>query len=165
MSTSMERENAELRRQIADLQRRLGPMPEQERNEIAAAQARADAVAAKFGMPGATQPVPGETGIQFRKRLLAGFQKHSPAYRQANIQQISDPAVLSAAEEIVYNDAARAALDPASYRPGELHAIGERDPSGRMVTRYVGDNMAWMQFFCLPSRVGKFVEPPRRDGR
>ncbi|HUB48353.1 MAG TPA: hypothetical protein VMB73_25535 [Acetobacteraceae bacterium] len=158
-------EAAELRAQIAALQRKLNtPMPEAERNEIAAAQARADAVAVKFGLPGATQPIPGETGIQFRKRLLGTFKKYSPEYKSANVEMIGDPAVLKAAEETIYKDAAAAALDSSSYPPNTLRPIRERDESGRMVTRYVGDNMAWMRLFCLPSRVGRFVEPTGRRG-
>ncbi len=90
MSTTLAREADALRAQIRALEQKFLPMPEQERNEIAAAQARADSVARQFGDVGATQPLPNETAIQFRKRLLGNYKKHSPAYRGANIEMIGD---------------------------------------------------------------------------
>jgi len=151
-----------LKAQIAALQRKIDtPMPEQERNELSAAQVRADAVAAKFGEASASKPIPGETAIQFRKRLAGEYKKHSPRYRNANIEMIGDQALLTAAEEVIYADAAAAAVDPSNYRPFEMRAVKERDAAGREVTRWVGDSWAWRRFFSDGAKIG-FINDPRR---
>lgn len=158
-------EVAELRRQIANLETQVGrlraPMPAQERDEISAAMMRANSVAAKFGTT-ASQPLPGETGFQYRRRLLGSFAKHSPRFKGARVEMV-DPTTIGPIEDIVYADAAKAALDPNNYKPGELRPIVERDPSGRPITRYVGDAMNWMQHFMSGGQVG-YINDPRKRG-
>lgn len=167
MSATLAAENAELRQRLAAIERRIAtPMPEAERNEIAAAQSRADAVECAFGRKHAAPlgHVPGESALDYRRRLLRNYVQFSPKWRGARTEALGND-VIGAVEETVYADAVAAACDPASYPPGTLHPIRERDESGRMITRYVGDNFTWMQHFMTPSRLGKFVEPPPRAGR
>jgi len=150
-----------LRSQIAALGRKLDtPMPAAERDALAVAQARADSVEAKFGTT-ALPPVPGETSIQYRKRMLAHFQKHSPAYRNMRAEMV-DATMLDAVESQVYADAAAHATDPANYKPGELRAIQERDAAGRLVTKWVGDWHAAFGAFCSGGQVGKINDPRDR---
>jgi hypothetical protein len=138
-------EAAALRRQIAALETQMSrlraPMPAQERDEISAAMTRADTVAAQFGTT-ASQPLPGETGFQYRRRLLGSFAKHSAQFKDARIEMV-DPTMIGSIEDLIYADATAAALDPNNYKPGELRAIKDRDASGREITRYVGD-IAWL---------------------
>lgn len=153
-----EQEAARLRRQIdaaqAQIDRLNRPRTGEEMNQLSAAYARADAVAGQFGEQ-AMQALPGESTLSYRKRLAARYQKHSPQFRAADLHLMSEQ-TFAPIEEVIYADAVKAANDPASYPPGTLKPIKERDESGRTITRWVGDPMAWMQFFCTPSRVGHF---------
>jgi hypothetical protein len=158
-------EAAELRRQIATLERKLNtPRPEQERNEIAEAQSRADAVERAFGRNDAAVLgcVPGESALGYRRRLVRQYQRHSPRWKGARVEAIGYDTI-GIVEGDVYKDAAAAARDPKNFGPGELRAIKERDESGRMVTRFVGDPMAWMSQFMTGGQVG-FINDPRKKG-
>lgn len=154
-------ERQQLRSQLDYMQNKLAeltrPRPAEERNQLAAAQSRADSVARLFGST-APQPVPGETPLRYRQRLLGNFQKHSPKLAKADMARV-DADALGAVEDIIYADAAAASRDPASFRPGEMRAVTERDPAGREITRWVGDGMAWRQHFMLGAAVGRIRQP------
>lgn len=76
----VERENEKMRRRIAELEALVGDLnrdvPPAERDELAAVQARADAVAMTLGE---RAPVPsmGENARAYRLRVLRQFQRHS----------------------------------------------------------------------------------------
>jgi hypothetical protein len=153
-------EVAELRRQIASLETQMGrlraPMPEHERNEIAKAQSRADAVERAFGRNDAAVLgcVPGESALNYRRRLVRQYQQYSPRWSGARVEAIGYDTIGNV-EADVYKDAAAAAMDPNNYKAGELHAIKERDASGREITRYVGDPDGWMIHFKTGGQVGR----------
>jgi hypothetical protein len=129
--------------------------------EFVNAQARAHAVARAFG-DSAPPPLVGESLHDYRARLASPYLKHSKALQGANLAKIHDPNAFNAIEDQVYTDAAREAMHPTSFRPGELRAIATPDASGRVITRYVGDpNACWDQFnpgiryirrLCVPGR-------------
>jgi hypothetical protein len=161
MSAALEQQNAALRQRLADLERKMKtPLSEEARNEIARAQSRADAVERAFGRNDASclGHVPGETPLEYRRRLVRNFQQYSPKWKNARVEAMGYDTIGNI-EDQVYQDAAQAARNPENYPPGTLHAIKERDESGREVTRWVGDNMAWMQFFMIPGRTGKINSP------
>jgi hypothetical protein len=142
-------ENRYLRNQLADLQHRLSSVQRstsaEERNEIAAATARCDAVARLYGTT-ASAPVPGETPLAYRRRLAAHYQRYSKTFAQARLDAL-DAATFEPVESTIFAEAAEAARDPASYGPGELVAVQERDSAGRLVTKYYGDPLSWMAAF------------------
>lgn len=118
-----------------------------------AVHARADAVLGLWGER-ATDPVPWERVEEYRRRCLAHVQKHSPKWREKDFSRASFDA-LTVAEDLTYADARAAAFDPATVPPGTLRAVRERDEAGRLVTRWVGDNSAWMSVFAAPGRRGR----------
>ncbi|HUB48354.1 MAG TPA: hypothetical protein VMB73_25540 [Acetobacteraceae bacterium] len=153
----------DLRRQIETLQRRINaPMPESERAEIAAAMSRADAVERAWGRNDAAVlgPVPGESALDYRRRLVRQYQQYSPRWKGARVEAIGYDA-LGNVEADVYKDAAAAAQDPKNFRPGELRAIKFRDEAGRECTKWVGDWHAAFGQFCTPGQVGYIVDPRR----
>ncbi len=118
---------------VRDLQR---PMPSAERDALARTQARADSVAGLFG-DRALPPMPGEGGLAYRKRVLAGFQKHSARFAAADLARM-DAATLAPIENMILADATDAARDPGRAPPGRLIPIVTRE-GGRDVTRFIGD--------------------------
>jgi len=150
-----------LRSQIAALERKVSaPMPESERAEIAAAMSRADAVERAWGRNDAAvlAAVPGESALDYRRRLVRQYQQYSPRWKGARVEAIGYDA-LGNVEADVYKDAAAAAQDPKNFRPGELRAIRERDTSGREITRWVGDSMSWRALFMSGGQVGRINDP------
>ena len=150
-----------LRNQIAALERKVSaPMPESERAEIAAAMSRADAVERAWGRNDAAvlAAVPGESALDYRRRLVRQYQQYSPRWKGARVEVIGYDA-LGNVEQDVYKDAAAAAQDPRNFKPGELRAIRERDASGREITRWVGDWHGAFGVFCSPGQVGYIVDP------
>jgi hypothetical protein len=121
-----------LERRVANARREV---PAAERDALAAAQSRADSVAARFGQS-VSSPIPGEGELDYRKRLAEQFQPHSPRFSQSRLSPL-DAASFGVIEAEVYADAVRAA--DASVQPGTLKAIEERDRSGRTITKFVGD--------------------------
>lgn len=164
------RADAALRTENADLKARLAALegaftsltretPAEERNALAAAQARADGIAGLFGER-AVPPLPGESGVDYRKRLASKFKQHSARFKETDLSRC-DAAMLSAVEDIIYNDAAAAARSPGRASAGVLIPIVERDMAGRQITRFTGDPMAWMQHFTGQAAVGKINRNPK----
>lgn len=157
-------ENANIKSQLAALQATLAGMtaetPASERDALARAQSRADSVAAMFG-DRASAPIPGEKPIDYRKRQLVRFQKHSERFKTSRFDSLDD-AMLTPVEDIVYADAVAAAKQPGTSAPGTLVPITTRE-GGRDVTRFNGDPMAWMSTFMTGGQVGKFNREPNRS--
>lgn len=131
--------------------------PAEERNALAAAQARADGIAGLFGERAAA-PMPGESSTDYRKRLVAKFKQHSPKFADADLSRL-DAAVLGPIEDIIYNDAASAAKNPTRAGHGVVIPITTRE-NGRDVTRFTGDPLGWMAPFMLDGI--SFRVPERR---
>lgn len=132
------------------------PVPPAERDILARAQARADGVAGLFGER-ALAPMPGEGGLAYRKRVLAGFQKHSKRFAAADLARM-DAATLAPIEDMILADATTAAHDPARAAPGRLIPITTRE-GGRDVTRFTGDIGAFMAPFMAGPAVARIVRP------
>ena len=152
--SAMARENAEMKERLARLERQLKgittELPTAERDALAAAQARADSVAAMFG-DRAPPAISGETSVDYRKRLLSRFQKHSPTFKDTRLTAF-DSATLAAVEDRVYADALSSARAPGDATPGMLIPFEERDRAGRIITRYHGDIAAFMEPFIPQSQ-------------
>ena len=114
------------------------------------AQSRADSISRQFG-GAASPPLAGERLLAYRKRLLAKFQKYSPAWRGVDLSRFSDDG-LAVAESQIYADAEREATHPTHLRPGELVERVEIDDSGRRIRRFYGDPAGCWDVFKMPSR-------------
>lgn len=158
-----ERENAELRKRLARLEGAFTDLtretPAEERDALATAQARADAVACMFGER-VPAPIPGQTSLAYRRQLIGRFLKHSPQFKDARVDA-ADSATLGLIENQVYADAQTAARDVASGKAGILFPVVTHE-HGREITRYQGDNMAFLAGcgFYGPGATGVFVRNP-----
>jgi hypothetical protein len=155
-------ENADLKARLAAMEATLKGIttetPASERDALAAAQARADSVAAMFG-DRALQPIPGETPLAYRKRLLSRFQRHSDRFKETRFDAL-DGATLGTVEDVVYADASSAARQPGTVQTGMLIPVIEH-VGGRPITRFHGDPMSWMQHFMTGAQVGSFNRNPK----
>jgi hypothetical protein len=93
-------------------------------------------------------PVFGESLTRYRRRLLLPFLKYSPRAKDVKLTEITDSALLDVIERTVREDAIVTATAMAE-KAGVIVPIRERDGVGRMITRYVGDPMAWMAPYQL----------------
>ncbi len=128
-----------------------------ERDALAAAQSRADSMAAQFGTT-ASQPIPGESSWAYRKRVASKLQGFSERLKSVRLDSLDAP-TFTAMEGLIYQDAAAAARNPGSYQPGELRAVVTQE-GGRTVTRYNGDIGSWMDLFASQGVVGRFNRKP-----
>ncbi len=151
---------AELATVNATLAAVTAPMSNSDRDALATAQARADAVAQMFG-DSVTPPLHGESPLSYRKRLASKFQKHSPQFKDVKLDAIEGP-TFDLVEKTIYADAHTAALSPAEATTGRLIPMVERDSAGRQITRFAGDIKAFMAPFMAP---GQTVAIRRPQGR
>ena len=150
-------ENAELHRKLAELSAVVKSftteVTAEDRNALASAQSRADGIAGLFGSR-ALPPMPGEAPAAYRRRLAGNFKRHSEKFKDSRFDGMDD-ATFAAIEEIVYADAASAARSPSRGATGVLIPIREPDETGRMLTRWTGDSLAWRQHFMTGAQVGR----------
>lgn len=143
----MEKEKADsqLRQEIADLRSRIPTeLSDEERNEVADAQVKADSVFSCFGKR-APVPLSGEKPLAYRRRLMIQLQEHSPDFKTVDLSTIADSALLSVAEKTIYADAQKSAS--LSVGPGMLREIKRADATGRQISTFEGDPAAtWAPF-------------------
>lgn len=162
-SERLQRENQELSERIWALEAKIGNIRRtrsfEERQEMAAAVQRADEVLAHFGKR-APQPSVAETAVAYRRARLNELKKHSPQFRDTDFRG-HDAATLTQIESVVYADAREhARREP---QAGVLVPVTTRE-GGREITRYQGDNMAFLAGcgFYGPGATGVFVRNPNQ---
>ncbi|WP_447782112.1 NUDIX domain-containing protein [Enterobacter asburiae] len=150
-----EKADSELRQQIADLRSRIPTeLSDEERNEVADAQVKADSVFSCFGKR-APVPLSGEKPMAYRRRLMIQLQEHSPDFKSVDLSSIADSALLSVAEKTIYADAQKSAS--LSVGPGMLREIKRADATGRQISTFEGDPAAtWAPFQSGKRQVTSF---------
>src|SRR5208337_5006219 len=132
-SNVLAKENAELRAAVATVNERLNRMNREltssEKDELAAAQGRADALAQYFGER-ASAPLAGETPISYRRRLAAKYQKHSVEFKDVKLDSL-EGVTFKAIEDRIYADAQTASASPTIQLPGRLIPHVRTDQAGR----------------------------------
>jgi colicin import membrane protein len=123
-----------LERRVANL---IRERPASEIAALEAAQHRADSVGAMVG-DRVSSPTPGETVVDYRKRMLKHIAQHSPRFRAARFDGLEGP-ILGLIEDEVYHDAASSFQSRAAATPGQVFAVEERDRAGRVITKFHGD--------------------------
>lgn len=138
-------EMSDLRSQMADLKSRIPTeLSDEERNEVADAQVKADSVFSCFGKR-APVPLSGEKPLAYRRRLMIQLQEHSPDFKAVDLSSIADSALLGFAEKQIYADAQKSAS--LSVGPGMLREIKRPDATGRQISTFEGDPAAtWAPF-------------------
>ncbi|HBU6123465.1 TPA: NUDIX domain-containing protein [Citrobacter freundii] len=150
-----EKADSELRQQIADLRSRIPTeLSDEERNEVADAQVKADSVFSCFGKR-APVPLSGEKPLSYRRRLMIQLQEHSPDFKSVDLSSIADSALLNVAEKQIYADAQKSAS--LSVGPGMLREIKRADATGRQISTFEGDPAAtWAPFQSGKRQVTSF---------
>ncbi len=140
-----EKADSQLRQEIADLRSRIPTeLSDEERNEVADAQVKADSVFSCFGKR-APVPLSGEKPLAYRRRLMIQLQEHSPDFKTVDLSSIADSALLNVAEKQIYADAQKSAS--LSVGPGMLREIKRADATGRQISTFEGDPAAtWAPF-------------------
>ncbi|EGF6074965.1 NUDIX domain-containing protein [Salmonella enterica] len=140
-----EKADSQLHQEIAELRSRIPTeLSDEERNEIADAQVKADSVFSCFGNR-APVPLSGEKPLAYRRRLMIQLQEHSPDFKTVDLSTIADSALLSVAEKTIYADAQKSAS--LSVGPGMLREIKRADATGRQISTFEGDPAAtWAPF-------------------
>lgn len=150
-----EKADSQLRQEIADLRSRIPTeLSDEERNEVADAQVKADSVFSCFGKR-APVPLSGEKPLAYRRRLMIQLQEHSPDFKSVDLSSIADSALLSVAEKAIYADAQKSAS--LSVGPGMLREIKRADATGRQISTFEGDPAAtWAPFQSGKRQVTSF---------
>ncbi|MGP6642735.1 NUDIX hydrolase [Klebsiella pneumoniae] len=150
-----EKADSQLRQEIAELRSRIPTeLSDEERNEVAEAQVKADSVFSSFGKR-APIPLSGENPMAYRRRLMIQLQEHSPDYKAVDLSAIADSQLLSTAEKHIYADAQKAAS--LSVGPGQLREIKRADATGRQISTFEGDPaVTWAPFQSGKRQVTSF---------
>lgn len=150
-----EKADSQLRQEIADLRSRIPTeLSDEERNEVADAQVKADSVFSCFGKR-APVPLSGEKPLAYRRRLMIQLREHSPDFKSVDLSSIADSALLSVAEKTIYADAQKSAS--LSVGPGMLREIKRADATGRQISTFEGDPAAtWAPFQSGKRQVTSF---------
>lgn len=139
----------DLGKRLDAVESRLKEPTAEERKAFVAAQGRADSVFHALGdNSGAPRWLQGETLQGYRKRLLGAFKDKSPAWKDVNLDTVTDDVTLGNIEAAVFKDAMDAARRPAQdIGSGQLRMLVERDETGRQIKTFVGDPEAcWGAF-------------------
>ena len=150
-----EKADSQIRQEIAELRSRIPTeLSDEERNEVAEAQVKADSVFSSFGKR-APIPLSGEKPMAYRRRLMIQLQEHSPDYKAVDLSAIADSQLLSTAEKHIYADAQKAAS--LSVGPGMLREIKRADATGRQISTFEGDPaVTWAPFQSGKRQVTSF---------
>ncbi|EPF7428287.1 NUDIX hydrolase [Klebsiella pneumoniae] len=150
-----EKADSQILQEIAELRSRIPTeLSDEERNEVAEAQVKADSVFSSFGKR-APIPLSGEKPMAYRRRLMIQLQEHSPDYKAVDLSAIADSQLLSTAEKHIYADAQKAAS--LSVGPGQLREIKRKDATGREISTFEGDPaVTWAPFQSGKRQVTSF---------
>ena len=127
-------------------------LKDEEYDQFAAAQARADAVYSAYGNS-APRPLQGESLLQYRRRLLNDLKQYSEDWKNSDLRVVAvDEASLAIAERQIFAAADAAVRNPASVPIGILREIKNRNDAGHTMTTFVGSPISWMNRFAPTGR-------------
>jgi hypothetical protein len=135
-------------------------VPYGERMALEAAQSRYDSVMAYTGGPLASSPIPGETSLAYRQRLLKPVAATNERFKNSWLGQCDSP-TLAVIEAHVYSDAVETAKR--NVPPGQLKEVQRRDPAGRLISEYYGDMSVWFNAFTQTGATCRIDrDPPKK---
>jgi hypothetical protein len=114
---------------------------------------RADAVCTAWGER-APAPLHLEPLTAYRLRLAEPWKKHSPAFRDLDLDALvtADAAVLDVAERQIFADATAAARSPDRVQAGHLLMVEKRLDGGHVMRTFQGHPRSWMDNLAGPVR-------------
>ena len=137
---------------IAEMEKRLNDVYSEptieDRNAIAEVRSRADSIYQALTGQTASAPIPGESPIAYRKRLVDGLRKFSDRMKDVRVDSLTGEA-FAVVEDRIYADAQAATRSDAIVPAGTLRPIVSKD-DGHTRTDYIGDSSAW----TAPFRAG-----------
>lgn len=140
--------DSDVAKRIADVEAMVRPMSDTDRGALADAQSRADSVFQAFGKP-APKFTPGESVLQYRRRLATELKPHSERWKNADLGVVcADSAFFETVESDIYNDAVAASMSPDTVEGDTLRMVARTLPSGHRENRFVGRPSAWMNRFA-----------------
>lgn len=153
----------ELQSQLAAVNARVAdltkPRTNEDRDQLARIQRRAESVAMAFGDSNAvTPPMYDESPSSYKRRMAAVFQKHSPRAKSANLKALDD-ATFGVIEDMIYADAQSVANTAATLPKGKLNKSVDNS-TGHQVTTYTGDPDACWGMFKAPVFTGRINKTP-----
>ncbi len=159
---SIVKANREMEAQIREMNARLNNVyaepSYEDRNAIASARSRADSLYQGLSGQPASQPLPGESPISYRKRLVDGLRKFSATFKDTRVDSLTGE-VFDHIESQIYADAAAALKSPEVMPAGQLRAVTRND-MGHIVTEYIGDaKAAWAPFSAGAAFTVKLNKP------
>lgn len=164
-----EAEKADAARKVSDAKRdeevqalkdAMKPRTDSEAEEMADAHAKADSVASAFGERAAS-PIPGETPLAYRRRLLGKIKDHSADWKDADLSKL-DSVSFAVAEKNIYAAAMIAANAPVTDLSHGLREIVRTDEAGRRIKEFRGAPRMWMDDFKGPIRAARVLKPEQQ---
>jgi 8-oxo-dGTP pyrophosphatase MutT (NUDIX family) len=152
----------DLKSRLDAVESKLKEMPEDEKKAYTDAQAKCDSVAVAFG-DSAPRPLHGESLLDYRKRLISPFKKHSPTWADKSIEAIGDSATFGVVEQQIYQDAINAAKSPQGIGNGRLREVVRRSDSGHTIREFYGRPLSWMGQFMHHSIRVKGLKTQQKD--
>jgi len=127
-------------------------------------QARADKAYSVWGMR-AEAPLNNEKLVNYRRRLLLPLQKHSRAFKLADLRVVAvDAAAFKTAENEIYDSAVAAGTRNDNVPVGFLRETTETR-GGHQYTKFYGQPKAWMTAFAPPGkRIKRIIERNDSNG-
>ena len=157
---AMERQNAELRRQLAELEDRIDavarPLAPEDIAKLEESRTRADGIAKMFGEEAPT-PQTGERPEAYRIRVLKGLQRYSPAFADFDLEH-ADADLLDVAEREIFA-AAEQVAQSGTEMEGRLVRQDTVNTVGQRTTNFYGDPAEWMKPFVSGGQVCRVVRP------
>jgi len=155
---SLKAKLAAMERDMANLTR---PLSIDDRDLLAKAQARADSLSQMFGER-APAPLHGERPLAYKQRLANQFKRYSDRMKTVRLDSL-DATMFDIAEEQIYADATKAAMNPSTTTEGRLIPIKTFE-MGREVTRYTGDPNVWLNPFKARGMTVRIADSATRRG-
>jgi hypothetical protein len=120
--------------------------------------ARFDAAYASLGAGGTPAPLPRESAFSYRRRLAAGLQRMSPAWRDVDLFRAD---VMDAAEAEILADVKKTIADRTrGDGRGGLREIRTKNAAGATVIEWAGHPSAWLSRFAGPAKAVKRFQTP-----
>lgn len=146
-----EKERKDAKARMDAIENAVKERSDEEVAELADAQARCDSVASAFGKS-ARQPMAGEKGVDYRRRMATEYKAHSPRWKEIDLAALPG-AALANAERDIYADAMVAARAPGTAPAGTLREIKVPRAGGMgHMAEFIGDPDSWMMMFKPPLR-------------
>jgi hypothetical protein len=124
-------------------------LSDEEEDEMADAQHRADSVATALGENRRLRPLPNERPGDFRRRFAERYKKHSTEWAAVDLTK-ADASIVAIAESAIHKAALAHAATPDAVPAGVLRERVRNDGAGHIIREYDGHPSVWMDEFKLP---------------